>query len=65
VATTLSVFKPWGLTSYGRAAIAIEANPTAIPRVSSLRRVIWLLALLAAVALFVILHLASGGMHHH
>jgi hypothetical protein len=63
VATTLSVFKPWGLTPFGRAGIATESATT--PRAGNLRRAIWLLALLAAVTLFVILHLASGGMHRH
>jgi hypothetical protein len=65
VATTLSVYKPWGLTSYGRQALSlIEASSATRPE--SVRwKLLWILGLLVAVILFVIVHLSQGGFHHH
>ena len=62
VATTLSVYKPWGLTAYGRAALVLDPRPS--KPVNGLWRVLWIIGLLGAATLFVILHLMSGGMHH-
>lgn len=60
-ATTLSVYKPWGLTAYGQRQLAAPANaPTSILWTRSA-----LLTVLALLVLFVIWHLAGGGMHGH
>jgi hypothetical protein len=64
VATTLSVYKPWGLTSYGRVdvvAVQSRRGETSSARLKSL----WIVGLIIAIALFVILHLISGGVGHH
>jgi len=61
VATTLSVYKPWGLTSYGRRGVAID-----VARDQSAKRLwtgLWLAGLVAALTLFALMHLL-GGMHH-
>ena len=66
-ATVLSVFKPWGLTSYGRRALAAEsgaAPPATGAEVSTGARIVLVLLLLLAVA-FVAMHLAGGGLAHH
>lgn len=60
-ATTLSVYKPWGMTAYGRRQVAA---PTAVP-ISILWARPVLLAALGLLLLFVVWHLASGGMHGH
>jgi len=61
IATTLSVYKPWGLTVYGQRQLA---SPLKAPR-----SIIWtrsvLLTALGLLLLFVVWHLASGGMHGH
>jgi hypothetical protein len=60
-ATTLSVYKPWGLTAYGLRQLAGPATaPSSIVWTRSL-----LLTALAVLVLFVVWHLASGGMHGH
>jgi hypothetical protein len=53
VATTLSVYKPWGLTSFGRREHVVAWKS------------LWIVGLVVAIALFVLLHLISGGMTHH
>jgi hypothetical protein len=62
VATTLSVYKPWGMTSYGRASVA--GAPLHGAQVSSPWRWMWISALVAALAVFLFLHL-SQGLHAH
>ena len=64
VATTLSVYKPWGMTSYGRrtqAAVGLDARLME----ASPWTLLWLLGFIIAMALFAALHLANGGLHHH
>jgi len=60
VATTLSVYKPWGMTSYGR---RMNAVLTPIDRASTARSwtLLWLAGLVLVIALFAILHLT--GLH--
>lgn len=62
VATTLSVYKPWGPTTYGR-----RAEHPAVPRNASFVTGswwwLWAVGLFVAVAVFAYLHLAGGGMH--
>jgi hypothetical protein len=63
VATTLSVYKPWGLTSYGR-RVTLRGNAVAAQSNEKLRAVLWIAGLVAALTLFAVLHL-NGGVHHH
>jgi hypothetical protein len=66
VATTLSVYKPWGLTAYGRRGdVSVIRSDRTIIAASTFWSRLWLLGLLAVVALFVIVHLMTGGMGHH
>jgi hypothetical protein len=65
VATTLSVFKPWGLTSYGRRRDVSDIRSERVLIASTLWSRLWLLGLIVVVALFVIVHLMTGGMGHH
>jgi hypothetical protein len=60
-ATVLSIYKPWGLTPYGRQQL--EQRP--IGGTSS-RGLYILFGVIGAVLLLLLLHhLAGGGMHHH
>jgi uncharacterized membrane protein len=65
VATTLSVYKPWGMTSYGRRTQAAAIGLDARLMEASPWPLLWLLGFIIAMALFAALHLASGGLHHH
>lgn len=65
VATTLSVYKPWGLTSYGRGVLNMT-DASATTRSSGVGwKAVWIFGLLLAIVLFVIVHLSQGGFHHH
>jgi hypothetical protein len=60
VITTLSVFKPWGKTRYGRRA----DNETAVKGLPSGLKL--LLAAIGVIVLgFLVLHLLGGGLAHH
>jgi hypothetical protein len=65
VATTLSVYKPWGLTSYGRRQDVSDIRPERVLIASTLWSRLWLLGLIVVIALFVIVHLMTRGMGHH
>jgi hypothetical protein len=65
VATTLSVYKPWGLTSYGRQLLNLMEAPTSTRSSGAAWKAVWILGLLLAIILFVIAHLSQGGFHHH
>jgi hypothetical protein len=65
--TTLSVYKPWGMTSYGRRKLA-ETAPRSIQALDGPPAAAgwWVLAGLAAfVILVVLVHLLGGGMTAH
>jgi len=67
VTTTLSVYKPWGLTPYG---LRKQSEETAAWRPNSTRELApwgWyvLFAIIAAVLLVLLLHLAGLGLHAH
>jgi hypothetical protein len=78
VATMLSVFKPWGMTSYGvkkmsqadfssrpsDAAVVAREPVLAIKRIGW-ARIIGIHAVGLASLLVLILHLTGGGPHHH
>jgi hypothetical protein len=61
VTTTLSVYKPWGLTRYGRRTADASRATADSPRLGVK---IALALIAAAVAGFVVLHLVGGGLHH-
>jgi hypothetical protein len=63
VTTTLSVYKPWGRTRYGRRMQQQEQGDVPVIAMSLGLRI--LLAIIGViVAAFVVLHLAGGGLHH-
>lgn len=76
--TTLSVFKPWGMTAYGRRKIpqthlrsrpsgdaVLVRDPVFMTSTSRWTRVVGIHAVVGLVVLFVILHLAGGGLGGH
>ena len=65
VATTLSVYKPWGLTAYGRRGDVAAIRSDRVEIASTFWSRLWLLGVIIVVALFVIVHLMTGGMDHH
>lgn len=74
--TMISVFKPWGMTAYGRRQVpqtALPSRPVATALASGAvsthgtlgwKRVVGIHAV-ALVLLLVILHLTGGGLRHH
>ena len=66
VATTLSVYKPRGLTPYGRRREHAERNRSEEAPLAETR---WgryvLVGVIALILLFIAIHLAGGGLHHH
>ena len=65
VATTLSVYKPWGLTSYGLRTESAGVRSDRVLAASTFWSRLWLVGVIVGVALFIILHLMAGGMGHH
>ena len=68
VTTTLSVYKPWGMTGYGlrkqdEAGSTLETDHRPAGRARPGRYVV--LAIIGFVVLMVLLHLATGGLHGH
>jgi hypothetical protein len=63
LATTLSVYKPWGMTAYGRRdeRRARRFDPAA--NSSASWSWFWLVGIIVVVALFAYLHLTGAGMH--
>lgn len=65
-ATVLSIYKPWGLTPYGRrrlsqaATASVSTSATSIPW-----KVYALLGFVGVLILLIILHLIGGGFPHH
>ena len=62
--TTLSVYKPWGRTPYGRRAQQREQLGEAAAAGLSLRARVILAVIGVVLIAFVVLHLAGGGLHH-
>lgn len=58
VTTTISVYKPWGLTKFG------FSIPKFQPTTKKPLGVYLLIGLIAVLILFVVLHIMNGGMHH-
>ncbi len=70
-ATALSIYKPWGLTRYGRHKLREEQGGMAVEpdresASNSLRRLNWYWIIFIVLAvLFIILHLTGGGLGGH
>jgi hypothetical protein len=64
VTTTLAVYKPWGLTPYGKRKQDAAPGPDGLASTTPWRLylMLWIIAL---VLLFLVLHLLSGGAEHH
>ena len=65
VATTLSIYKPWGTTNYGRRDDARIRTLDVTATSTRIWKWLWLAAFLAAATLFAVLHLTGGGLHGH
>lgn len=67
VTTTLSVYKPWGMTSYGlrkQQQLAATWRPAVTRRGAPWGRYV-ILGIIGLVLLVLLVHLAGGGMHDH
>ena len=60
VITTLGVYKPWGRTRYGRRMQEQPRGETGLP----IGFKIFLVIVSLIVAVFLVVHLAGGGLHH-
>jgi hypothetical protein len=65
VATTLSVYKPWGMTSYGRRVVGVEIDLDRQAAESTLWTRLWVVGIIVVLALFITVHIISGGLHQH
>jgi hypothetical protein len=75
IATALAIYKPFGMTAYGRnqnarrRALPSDALPETVVADAGTGTSFWFYAIaafvLAAILAFVIVHLLSGGMTHH
>ena len=65
VTTTLSVYKPWGLTPYGVRRQAEESGARIVNRRSRQAGRYILMGIAAVIALIVLLHLFGIGLHAH
>ncbi len=65
-AIVLSVYKPWGRTSYGRMRLENAARVNIIQTISrrTWERYAWI-AVVVVMVLFIIVHLTGGGLGHH
>lgn len=68
--TAIAVFKPWGLTPYGRrkqleSSTAAAGGPSGSTSTMPLSLMILLVAIGLAIVAFILLHLAGGGLGHH
>ena len=65
VTTVLGVYKPWGMTPYGRRRQGMAGRPDPSPASSTAWRRYLLLGIIGLVLLFLVLHLLSGGPARH
>jgi hypothetical protein len=65
VATTLSVYKPWAMSSYGRRVVGVEIDPERQAAASTLWTRLWIVGIIVVLALFIAVHIISGGVHQH
>lgn len=66
VITTLSIFKPWGLTRYGHRDLQKLRNAPQLPELETtgVGLKIFLIVVGVILAIFLVLHLANGGLGH-
>jgi hypothetical protein len=64
-ATVLSVYRPWGMTPYGRRQHQDKSTPDIAPSLGSRRGLTIVWGLIGLILLFLILHHLSGGNLHH
>jgi len=63
VTTTLSIYKPWGLSAYGRRRQASATVSTGNnPQTSNVKTALIVALVLATI---VTVHILKGGLHHH
>ena len=71
IATTLSVYKPWGMTAYGRRALQARQTtvPSAGPAPQASTQISWgryvLLGIAGLVLVVIVVHLLGGGLGGH
>jgi len=65
VATTLSVYKPWGMTRYGRRKVVQPIAPARLTTTSTPWGLYGLLGIIGLVLLFVVLRLMRRGLGGH
>ena len=65
VVTTLSVYKPWGLTRYGRRKLREQGIELAEESTVDTSRWVYLFGILAVVFLIVLRHFLGGHLGHH
>jgi hypothetical protein len=65
VTTILAVYKPWGMTRYGRRKLGIAVRPDLGVTTSTAWRRYLLLGIIGLLLLFLVLHLLSGGAAGH
>ena len=65
VVTTLSVYKPWGLTRYGRRKLHGQGVELAEGSTVDTSRWVYVFGILALVLLIVVRHLLGGHLGHH
>jgi hypothetical protein len=65
VTTILAVYKPWGMTRYGRRKLGVALQPGPGAITSSTWRQYLVLGTIGLVMLFLVLHLLSGGAARH
>ena len=63
-ATVLAVYKPWGMTAYGRRKQQSGAAPGSNWKTISWSQVL-LLGVISLVLLLLVLHLIGGGLRNH
>ena len=65
-ATVLSIYKPWGLTPYGRRRLSQAATASVGPTATSISWKLYvLLGFVGLLILLIVLHLIGGGFPHH
>jgi uncharacterized membrane protein len=65
VSTVLAVYKPWGMTSYGRRKRQIGEPPESGSSTGAPRGLYLLIGFIGLVVLFLVLHLIGGGPRAH
>lgn len=67
IAATLSVYKPWGMTSFGKRMFAINKKSNKESRTGKKSWLLYLLLVMIGlvIIMFIVMHLMKGGFGHH